>query len=155
MTVCNMASTTNRKHYEKWLCENCNLSKPRSIFNLPSVLRRCWSGGRKGIRPVNNRVVGCWRGYLSGSRCRLAYGPADATATHSLASVKSRLVLALWYRLTRLVPDKGPLNGGGVCVAFVKLHTRNRITDIDVKCLQRKLNHVRYFSSIWTHDVAK
>ena len=27
---------------------------------------------------------GCWRGYLSGARCRLAYGPADATATHCL-----------------------------------------------------------------------
>ena len=27
-------------------------------------------------------MVGCWRGYLSGARCRLAYGPADATATH-------------------------------------------------------------------------
>ena len=30
-------------------------------------------------------MVGCWRGYLSGSRCRLAYGPADATATHRLS----------------------------------------------------------------------
>ena len=29
-------------------------------------------------------VVGCWCGYLSGARCRLAYGPADATATHCL-----------------------------------------------------------------------
>ena len=29
-------------------------------------------------------VVGCWHGYLSGARCRLAYGPADATATHCL-----------------------------------------------------------------------
>ena len=29
-------------------------------------------------------VVGCWGGYLSGARCRLAYGPADATATHCL-----------------------------------------------------------------------
>ena len=26
----------------------------------------------------------CWCGYLSGTRCRLAYGPADATATHCL-----------------------------------------------------------------------
>ena len=26
--------------------------------------------------------MGCLRGYLSGARCRLAYGPADATATH-------------------------------------------------------------------------
>ena len=33
----------------------------------------------------------------------------------SLASVKSRLVLPFWYRLTRVVPDTGPLNGC-VCV---------------------------------------
>jgi len=33
----------------------------------------------------------------------------------SLASVKSRLVLPFWYRLTRVVPDKRPLNGC-VCV---------------------------------------
>ena len=33
----------------------------------------------------------------------------------SLASVKSRLVLPIWYRLTLVVPDKGPLNGY-VCV---------------------------------------
>ena len=49
---------------------------------LPSVLWRCWLGGRKGIRSVKNRVVGCWCGCLSGARCRLAYGPADATVTH-------------------------------------------------------------------------
>jgi len=41
---------------------------------VPSVLWCCWLGGRKGIRPV----VGCWRGYLSAARCRLA------TATHCL-----------------------------------------------------------------------
>jgi len=33
----------------------------------------------------------------------------------SLASLKSRLVLLFWYRLTRVVPEKGPLNGC-VCV---------------------------------------
>ena len=49
---------------------------------LPSVLWHCWLGGRKGIRPVKNWVVGCWHGYLSGARCRLACGPAGATATH-------------------------------------------------------------------------
>ena len=51
---------------------------------MPSVLWRCWLGGRKGIRPVKKWVVRCWRGYLSGARCRLAYSPADATATHYL-----------------------------------------------------------------------
>ena len=29
----------------------------------------------------------------------------------SIASVKSRLVLPFWYRLTWVVPEKGPLNG--------------------------------------------
>ena len=73
---------------------------------------RCWLGGRKSIRPVKNWVVGCWHGYLSGVRCRLAYVPADATANSlSLASVKSRLVLPFWYRLTWVVPEKEPLNG--------------------------------------------
>ena len=51
---------------------------------VPSVLWRCWLGGRKGIWPVKNWAVGCWCGYLSGARCRLAYGPADSTATYCL-----------------------------------------------------------------------
>ena len=56
-------------------------------------------------------MVGCWRGYLSGVRCRFPYGSADATATHCLLlQKKSRLVLPFWYRFTRVVPDKGPLN---------------------------------------------
>ena len=33
----------------------------------------------------------------------------------ALATVKSRLVLPFWYRLTRVVPEKEPLNGC-VCV---------------------------------------
>ena len=53
------------------------------IIFLPSVLWRRWLG-RKGIWPVKNWVVGCWHGYLSRARCRLAYGSADATATHCL-----------------------------------------------------------------------
>ena len=40
----------------------------------------------------------------------------------SLVSVKSRLVLPFWYRLTWVVPDKGPLNGCVcmcVCVSVI------------------------------------
>ena len=51
---------------------------------MPSALLCCWLGGRKGILLVKNWVMRCWRGYLSGARRRLAYGPADATATHCL-----------------------------------------------------------------------
>ena len=47
------------------------------------------------------------------------YGPADAAATHCLfTSVKSRLVLPFWYRLTWVVPGKWSLNEC-VCV-FVR-----------------------------------
>jgi len=46
--------------------------------SLPLVLWCCWLGGRKGIRSVKNWVMGCWHVYVFGSRCRFAYGPADA-----------------------------------------------------------------------------
>jgi len=97
------------------------------------VLWCSWLGGRKGIRPVKNWAVGCWHGYLSGAKCRVAYSPADATATHCLfASVKSRLALPLWYRLTRVVPDKGPLNG---CVCVIGNFLRNLPTVLSHCCL--------------------
>ena len=49
---------------------------------MPPNQQRQSTEGRKsiGIRPVKNRPMRCWCGYLSGVRCRLfAYGPADAT----------------------------------------------------------------------------
>ena len=39
----------------------------------------------------------------------------------SLASVKSRLVLPFWYRLTRVVPEKGSLNGCSLVVSCTRL----------------------------------
>jgi len=47
-----------------------------------SVLWHCSLGRRKGIQPVKNWLVGCWHGHLSAVRCRFAYGPAYAIATH-------------------------------------------------------------------------
>ena len=58
--------------------------RPNNIRDKFQVRWRCWSGGRKGIQPLRNWVVGCWHGYLSGARCRVAHSPADATATHCL-----------------------------------------------------------------------
>ena len=66
-------------------------------------------------------MVGCWHSYLSGARCRLAYGPADAT--HCL---KSRLLLPFSYRLTWVVPDRGPLNGC-VYVCILGMLVRNTV----------------------------
>jgi len=58
----------------------------------------------------------------------------------SLASVKSRLVLPFWYRLTWVVPDKGPLNG---CVCnTILFHAIGRGRRIDwlliVICIQSR-----------------
>ena len=71
------------------VCRSCLVVFPSVLF--PSVLWRCWLGGTKGIRPVKNWVVGCWHGYLAGARCRLAYGPVDATATHCMLLVPADL----------------------------------------------------------------
>ena len=80
---------------------------------VPSVLYGCWL-----LEGYTDWVVGCWHSYLSEARCRLAYGPADATTTHDLVSVKSRLVFPFWYLLNRVIPDKGPLSRC-VCVCVV------------------------------------
>jgi len=51
---------------------------------LPSVLWRYWLGWKEGHPACKNWMVGCLHGYLSRSRCRFAYGPADSSATHYL-----------------------------------------------------------------------
>ena len=68
-TIC---YTNVQKHFLGWLTEKHS-----------AVLWRCWLGGRKGIRPVK-KLSGGMLAWLSGMRCRLAYSPVDATATHYL-----------------------------------------------------------------------
>ena len=82
---------------------------------------RCWLGGKKGIRPVKNWVVGCWSGLSIWSKVQTCIWPSWCHChSLSLASVKSRSVLLFWYRLTRVVLDNGPLSSC-VCVLFVCL----------------------------------
>ena len=80
--------------------------------SMPSVLWRCWLGGRKGIRPVKNMSGGVLAWLSVWSKMQTCIWPSWCQChSLSLASVKSRLVLPFWYRLTRVVLDKGPLNG--------------------------------------------
>ena len=60
-------------------CEPTATAQPRTSSTLASWLSTCC---HFATYVYTTWVVGCWRGYLSGTRCRLAYGPADATATH-------------------------------------------------------------------------
>ena len=74
---------------------------------MPSVLWR----GRKGIQPVKNWVVGAGVVICLGQGADLHMMQLMPVPLTVFCSSKSRLVLPFWYRLTRIVPDKGPLNG--------------------------------------------
>ena len=85
-----------------------------NVKPVPSVLWRCWLGGRKGIRPVKNWVPEVLAWLSVWSEVQTCIWPSWCHChSLSLASVKSRLVLPFWYRPTWVVPEKGPLN---VCV---------------------------------------
>jgi len=88
--------------------------------SMPSVLWRCWLGGRKGIRPVKKLSGGVLAWLSVWSEVQTCILPSWCHCySPSLASIKSRLVLPFWYQLTRVVPDKRPLNGCVcVCVCY-------------------------------------
>ena len=68
----------------------------------------------------------CWCGYLSETRCRLfAYGPLHPKTPPSVASLKSRLVLPLWYQLTQVVMEKRRLNWCRSSVVIPRWYNRS------------------------------
>ena len=105
-----LASSAVCTQYCIWVCEILICLSTTCI--LPSVLWCCWLGGKKGILPVKNRVVGCWCGLSVWSKVHTCIWPSWCHChSLSLASVKSRLVLPFWYWLTWVVPEKGLWNG--------------------------------------------
>jgi len=58
-------------------------------------------------------VVWWWHGYLSGARFRLAYGPADATATHCLFS---KIQIGLTFLVPAHLGSRGKRAVKRVCV---------------------------------------
>ena len=75
-----------------------------------------WSAGRASSL-LKNSVMGCWRGYLSAAICRLAYGPADATATHCLSRFSKIQISFTFLVLADLVsPRKRAVKRVCVCV---------------------------------------
>jgi len=70
-----------------------------------------WQGGYPACKKLSG---GCWHGYLSGARCRLAQlMPLPLTVC---CFSKIQIVLPFWYRLTRV--EKELLNGC-VCVCLL------------------------------------
>ena len=90
-------------------------------------------------------MVGCWCGYASGARCRFAYGPADATATHYLLLQEIQigftfLVLPFWFRLTRVVPDK--IQDGHKMVVCVCVYTCVFVALCVLNCCTQLISHL-------------
>ena len=92
--------------------------------SVPSVLWRCWLGGRKGIRPVKNWVMGYWREWVADCLEWVAdLHMAQLMPLPLTVSCFSKIQIGFpfWHRLTRVVPDKGPLNVC-VCVCVIIIH---------------------------------
>ena len=70
-------------------------------------------------------MVGCWHGYLSGMRCRFAYGPADAIAIHYLLLQEIQIGFGFTFLVPahQVVPDKIQSSSRKPVVV---VHTHNR-----------------------------
>ena len=92
---------------------------PSQHYSVPSQARILAFGaltllvGRQEGHPACKKLSGGVLAWLSvWSNVQTGVWPSWCHChSLSLASVKSRLVLPFWYWLTRVVPDKGPLNG--------------------------------------------
>jgi len=74
-----------------------------------------WQKGHPACKKLSGGVL-AWLSHLTGARQTCIWPSGCHCHSLSLASVKSRLLLPYWYRLTQVVPEKGPLNGC-VCVS--------------------------------------
>jgi len=85
-------------------------------FNGPLLV------GRQEGHPACKKLSGVVLAWLSvWSKVQTCMWPSWCHChSLSLTSVKSTLILPSWYRLTRVVPDSGPLNGC-VCVCVCLL----------------------------------
>ena len=113
---------------------------------LPSVRWRCRLGGRKGIRPVKKTLSGGVLAWLSvWSEMQTCIWPSWCHChSLSLALVKSRLVLPFWYRLTWVVPEKGPLIYVICCSAV--LHCNDQLQKLLLPSTMRRLGEEIYGS---------
>ena len=101
-----------------------NLTLPSVIITIyyiqcfvPSVLRRCWLGGRKDIGPVTTEwwgadIIICLGRGADLHMAQLMPLPLNVSC---FSEIQIGFTFPFCYRLTRVVPDKGPLNGC-VCV---------------------------------------
>ena len=98
--------------------EGCREIRPCTRARwMPSVLWRCWLGGRKGIRPVKNWVVRCWRRVICLER-GAGLHTAQPMPLPLTVSCSSKIQIGFTFLVPAHLgsPGKGPLNG---CVCYM------------------------------------
>ena len=117
--VCQSVSVPVFHHV--WCCWGCHLAssykqKPTTsvlslllwkakVFYFPSVLRHCWLGDRKVIRPVKSCVLVCWWWRFDWSFARLT-APV-VTATSIILNSKQIIMETSWYQLSQVIMENG------------------------------------------------
>jgi len=100
-----LSGTTQVSWYQKG---KTNLDQSGFVHILYSPHHSVFTGRMPFLPPNQERQSneGCWSGYMFGSRCRFAYGPADATATHYLLLQQIQTGFTFLVRFTQVDPDK-------------------------------------------------
>jgi len=78
-----------------------------SVLWVPSVLWRCWLGDRKGIRPVKTDWWGAGVVICLERGADLFIVQLMPLPLTVFCFSKIQIGLPIWYRLTRVVPEKG------------------------------------------------
>ena len=115
-----MRSVCNLKH--RYILRTCISCKSRLFSALNAFSALTLLVGRQEGHPACKKLSGgvlAWLSVWSQVQTCIWLSWCHCHSL-SLASVKSRLVLPFWYRLTWVVLDKGPLNGC-VCVCVSRL----------------------------------
>ena len=111
--------TFNYEIYRVWLWCNIRFTTILQLSYDSAFSALMLLVGRQGGHPACKKLSSGVLAWLSvWSEVQTCIWPSRCHChSLSLASQKSRLVLPFWYWLTRVVPEKGPLNGC-VCVCY-------------------------------------
>ena len=97
---------------------------------------------RKGIRTVKNWAVGCWHGYLSGVRCRLAY--VQLMPLPLTVSCFSKIRIGFTFLVPAHLGNPGKGAVKRVCVSQLNTLCSKWQVKITLTCIKRYFPHPHY-----------
>ena len=101
--------------------------------------------GRQEGHPACKKLSGKVLAWLSGARCRLAYAQLIPLPLTVSCFSKIQIGLPFWYRPTRVVLEKGPLNGC-VCVCWTQVQWPSNQTGPELLRLTKQNANLRWWA---------